>query len=68
MENLHTLLDQGVIYEDTFIETYFKVLRDEGFMDAFGAHAEEARQLLSTMIEESKKHREDLLKAKDALT
>lgn len=67
MEHLHTFIDQGVVFEDTFIETYLAVLRDEGFMGAFGEHAEEAKQLLTAMIDESKGHREGLLKLKEGL-
>lgn len=57
LERIMSLLKQGVLYEEEFVEVYFKVIRDEGFMDNFGVHKEEARQLLTTMIEESKGHK-----------
>jgi hypothetical protein len=53
MPNIQTFVDQGIIYEDQFIETYLMVLRDEGFMELFGAHKDEASTLLTTMIRES---------------
>lgn len=55
--HLKELIKQGVVYEDEFVDVYFKVIRDEGFMENFGEHKEEALQLLTTMIEESKGHK-----------
>ena len=60
MPNILSFVEQGIIYEDQFIETYLMVLRDEGFMELFGAHQDEARTLLTTMIRESGKHKVDL--------
>lgn len=54
---LKELLQTGVMYEEEFIDTYFHVIRDEGFMDNFGANKDEANRLLTTMIEESKGHK-----------
>lgn len=55
---LRDLIKTGVAYEEEFIETYFHVIRDEGFMEHFGPHKDEAKQLLTTMIEESKGHKQ----------
>lgn len=57
LEHIHELIKQGIIYEEEFVEVYFKVVRDEGFMGNFGANQEEAKTLLTTMIEESKGHK-----------
>jgi len=57
-EQVRELVRTGVMYEEQFIDTYFKVIRDEGFMQNFGSGQEEARQLLTTMIEESKGHKQ----------
>lgn len=54
---LKALLQTGVVYEEQFVDTYFHVIRDEGFMDNFGANKEEANRLLTTMIDESKGHK-----------
>lgn len=66
MPSLTSIVDQGIVYEDQFVEMYLKMLRDEGFMEVFGANAEEAKKLITIMIDESIKHRADLelLKAK----
>ncbi len=57
LEKIMSLIKQGILYEEEFVEVYFKVIRDEGFMENFGENKEEARQLLTTMIEESKGHK-----------
>ncbi|MBI5655108.1 hypothetical protein HZC53_05670 [Candidatus Uhrbacteria bacterium] len=57
LERIHELIKQGIIYEEEFVEVYFKVVRDEGFMANFGTHQEEAKTLLTTMIDESKGHK-----------
>lgn len=67
MQELHDLVDKGVLYEDDFIAQYLEVLRDEGFMNVFGANKEEARGILTTLIDESKGHREGLVKLKESL-
>jgi len=68
MPDLTTFVDQGIIYEDQFIETYLKVLRDEGFMELFGKNQDEARTLLTTMMEESARHKAELEQLKAKLT
>lgn len=67
MQQLHDLVDKGVLYEDTFIAQYLEVLRDEGFMAVFGEHREEAKVILTALIDESKGHRDGLLKLKETL-
>jgi len=57
LAHMKDLIKQGIIYEDEFVDVYYKVIRDEGFMDSFGANKDEARGLLSTMIDESKGHK-----------
>ncbi|MFA5185707.1 MAG: hypothetical protein WC551_04420 [Patescibacteria group bacterium] len=57
LEKITSLIKQGILYEEEFVEVYFKVIRDEGFMENFGENKEEARQLLTTMIEESRGHK-----------
>lgn len=61
MEELKTLLDKGVSFEDEFIETYMKVIRDEGFLQNFGEHQEEAKKILDVLIKESDEHKKLLL-------
>ncbi len=68
MEALQKLVDTGILYEDQFIELYFKVVRDEGFMSFFGANEEAARKLLTALIEESAGHKADLEKLKQSMT
>lgn len=67
MDELHLLIDQGVAYEDQFVTKYFDLIHDDGFMELFGTHKEEARKLFITMIDDSKGHREGLMKLKDSL-
>jgi hypothetical protein len=57
-EQVRELVQAGIMYEEQFVEMYFKVIRDEGFMQNFGLHQDEAKQLLTTMIEESKGHKQ----------
>ncbi|MCI0479334.1 hypothetical protein L0Y59_02210 [Candidatus Uhrbacteria bacterium] len=68
MQHLTQLVDQGILMEDEFIELYLKVVRDEGFIDAFGAHADEARTMLTSLIEESRGHKAGLVKLKESLS
>jgi hypothetical protein len=68
MPSLQSFVDQGIAFEDEFIETYLKVLRDEGFVGLFGAHQDEARVLLTTMIDESGAHRAALERLKEGLS
>lgn len=57
-EQVRELVRKGILLEEEFVEMYFKVIRDEGFMQNFGTNQEEAKQLLSTMIEESQGHKQ----------
>ena len=57
LAHMKELIKGGIIYEDEFVDVYYRVIRDEGFMMSFGQYQEEARKLLSTMIEESKGHK-----------
>ena len=57
LEKLRSEIKKGIVFEDEFVDVYFRVIRDEGFMDYFGPDKEEAKTLLSTMIEESKGHK-----------
>ncbi|MDQ7814981.1 MAG: hypothetical protein RDU25_04230 [Patescibacteria group bacterium] len=57
LTHMKDLIRQGVVYEEDFITTYFKVVHDEGFMKYFGEHEKEAGELLNTMIQESTGHK-----------
>ncbi len=57
LTHMKDLIKQGVVYEEDFITTYFKVVHDEGFMKFFGEHQQEAEGLLNTMIDESTGHK-----------
>jgi len=57
LEHMKALIKQGVVYEEDFITTYFKVVHDEGFMKYFGENEKEAFELLNTMIDESTGHK-----------
>jgi hypothetical protein len=62
-ENLEILkkeIEQGIIYEDEFVDTYYNLIRNEGYMHAFGGHEKQANDLLFKMIEESKAHKASL--------
>jgi len=56
MEDLKSLLNQGIKFEDEFIELYFKVIKDEGFIEFF-PDQEKAKQLLQKLITESQSHK-----------
>jgi len=60
MSSLHTTVDQGILYEEQFIELYLQVMLDEGFMSYFGENEQKARELLVYMIRESKEHKATL--------
>lgn len=60
LAELKSLLVNGVKYEDEFIETYMSYLRDEGFMLLFGGRQTETRQIMDTLISESKFHKSSL--------
>jgi len=68
MDSLKQLVDTGIEYEDQFIEMYFSVIRDEGFMEFFGEHVEEAKKMLTTLIDESKSHKDVLERLKQNMT
>lgn len=57
---LHDLIQQGIVYEDDFINTYYTMLRNEGYMHVFGGYEKQAHDLLFTMIQESKGHKASL--------
>jgi hypothetical protein len=59
-QRMRDLISTGIVYEDEFIDRYLKILRDEGFMYVFGENKHEAEILLSTLIEESRDHKNDL--------
>lgn len=59
MDELKTLIDKAIIYEDEFIENYMKLIRDEGFIKNF-EDQEKAKDLLNILIEESKEHKQTL--------
>jgi hypothetical protein len=50
-------IEQGIIYEDEFADTYYNLIRNEGYMHAFSGHEKQAHDLLFKMIEESKAHK-----------
>jgi hypothetical protein len=60
LKSMRDLISTGIIYEDEFIDKYFKILRDTDFMDLFGDKKHEAEILFSSMIEESRQHKQDL--------
>jgi len=68
METLQELVDTGIQYEEQFSELYYKVLRDEGYMSFFGEHQEEAKNILTTLIQESEWHKTELENLKQSMT
>lgn len=60
-------IEQGIIYEDQFVDTYYNMLRNQGYMFAFGGHKNQAHDLLYKMIEESKAHKASLMNIKKRL-
>ena len=66
-EKLSQEIEQGIIYEDQFVDTYYNMIRNEGYMFAFGGHKKQAHDLLFNMIEESKAHKISLLNIKKQL-
>lgn len=68
METLQELVDTGIQYEEQFSELYYKVLRDEGYMSFFGANQEEAKKILTVLIDESAGHKADLEQLKQSMT
>jgi len=63
IEELKTLIQKGVIYEDEFIVMYMQMIRDEGFLAYFPeAGQERAKSLINILIEESRRHKQTLEK------
>lgn len=60
MENIESLIKQGILWEDEFVDTYLKLIRDEEYMEFFGEKKEEAKRLLDVMIAESGEHKKSL--------
>ncbi len=60
MENIESLIKQGILWEDEFVDTYLKLIRDEEYMEFFGEKKEEAKRLLDIMIAESEEHKKSL--------
>lgn len=66
-EFLSKEIEQGIIYEDNFVDTYYNLLRNQGYMHTFGGHEKQAHDLLYKMVEESKAHKTSLLNIKKQL-
>ncbi len=60
-------IEKGAVLEDEFVDTYYNLIRNEGYMHAFGGHEKQAEILLYKMIEESKAHKVSLLNIKKQL-
>lgn len=59
MKKLKGLLFDGLKMEEDFIILYMKVIKDEGFLQYF-PDQNKAKQLLQTLIDESKWHKKAL--------
>ncbi len=57
---LRASLDEGVGYEDEFIKVYMELLKDGGFMGLFGADRPAAESALTTLVTESRGHKQVL--------
>ncbi len=66
-EFLSKEIEQGIIYEDNFVDTYYNLLRNQGYMHTFGGHEKQAHDLLYKMVEESKAHKASLMNIKKQL-
>lgn len=66
-EFLSSEIEQGILYEDQFVNIYYNMLRNEGYMFAFGGHKNQAHNLLFKMVEESKAHKASLMNIKKQL-
>lgn len=62
MDNLESLIKQGILWEDEFVDTYLKIIKNPEYMEFFGDQKEEARRLLDVMISESEEHKRSLEK------
>lgn len=60
MEELESLIKQGILWEDEFVETYLKLIKNEEYLEFFGERKEEAKKLLNIMITESGEHKKTL--------
>ena len=61
MKELKQLIEEGIIIEDDFIETYMNVVKDElslGFLDA--EKQKILKEKLEYMIKESREHKQIL--------
>lgn len=54
------LLQTGVMYEEEFVTTYLKLLREEGFMPYFGDRQARAAEILDRLVRESTAHKATL--------
>ena len=61
MNDLKRLIEQGIVYEDEFVNVYFNVLSEPDFVNYFAEDLEKAKTLLNTMIKESKTHKNILV-------
>jgi len=61
-QEIRDLIVKGIQYEDDFINTYFEMLRNDGYMHTFGGYESQAHDLLFNMIQESKSHKMGLEK------
>lgn len=59
MQTLKSLLLDGIKMEDEFIQSYFSVIKDADFSQYFTDESR-AREILETLIEESKWHKKTL--------
>jgi len=57
LTGLKDIVGTGLAYEDEFITIYMRVLRDEGFLEYFGENAENARSILTALIDGSAVHK-----------
>jgi len=60
-------IEKGILMEDEFVDTYYNLIRNEGYMHYFGGYEKQAHDLLHKMIEESKAHKIALLNIKKQL-
>ena len=61
MEDLKRYISQGIIYEDDFIATYMDVLNSPEFLQFFGENEGKAKQLINTLIKDSRQHKNTLV-------
>jgi len=66
-DRMKTMIREGIVYEDEFVNLYLKSLNDEQFMQFFGDKRDAAAKLLSTMVDESQKHKRALVHVLESL-